>query len=80
MMEPKKLFHGTLGLTTIDIDTWHAKRPCNLILTCQNLQGDADLIFVATALWRSVKITLGRSSFFDNGKHAWAKFDWRLFH
>lgn len=69
----------TIGLSTFSVTTWRNKRPFNLVLACQNLQGDAELIAVSTVFWRSFKIEIGRSSFFDRGKHKWAEFDLRLF-
>lgn len=80
-MDPsrKEWLNHTIGLFTVSVTTWRNKRPFNLVLVCQNLQGDAELIAVSTVFWRSFKIEIGRSSFFDHGKHKWAEFDFRLF-
>jgi len=78
--ESKEWLNLTIGLCTVSLTTWRNEvRPFNLILMCQDLQGDADLIAVTTVFWRSFKVVIGRSGFFDRGKHGWAEFDFRLF-
>lgn len=68
------------GLNTLELKT--AKNPgrlFNVVLCCQNLQGDADLVLAVTLCSRVFSVTLGRSSFFDHGRHQWAEFNLRLF-
>ena len=66
------------GLTVISFSTWRNKRLINLVLAGDDLQGDGEFIMVVTLFWRSFKIQIGHTGFFDHNKHQWAKFYFQL--